>query len=278
MGRPRIVICSETKNRDRKTQEPALLRRQLQRFAALYRRRVRREKAEIGVFLCFEKPTKPMLKEAAEAGFYRSPDGSEYPRIQILTVEQLLDGSRWSIRCIGGMRRSSALRDTSPKRRQIWNCRWGWREAGAKAPKGLDQVKALTFIGSRHARCSRAGVSEAGNKSLFRSGTPSFCAVCDRACRGHVEGVGSNTLNSEKGLPNAIARKRIPIRSYRTPPIDRRNCSSAAGGQYLQSSCKNTDVYGIAIVVFSTRIWNVCPASLTCLISVSCGSDLTERS
>jgi site-specific DNA-methyltransferase (adenine-specific) len=51
-----------------------------------------REKAEIGVFLCFEKPTKPMMKEAAEAGFYRSPDGSEYPRIQILTIEQLLDG------------------------------------------------------------------------------------------------------------------------------------------------------------------------------------------
>jgi len=51
-----------------------------------------REKAEIGVFLCFEKPTKPMVKEAAEAGFYRSPDGSEYPRIQILTIEQLLDG------------------------------------------------------------------------------------------------------------------------------------------------------------------------------------------
>jgi DNA modification methylase len=53
-----------------------------------------REKAEIGVFLCFEKPTKPMVKEAAEAGFYRSPDGSEYPRIQILTIEQLLDGKQ----------------------------------------------------------------------------------------------------------------------------------------------------------------------------------------
>ncbi len=31
-----------------------------------------REKAEIGVFLCFEEPTKPMLNEAAEAGFYKS--------------------------------------------------------------------------------------------------------------------------------------------------------------------------------------------------------------
>jgi site-specific DNA-methyltransferase (adenine-specific) len=51
-----------------------------------------REKAEIGVFLCFEEPTKPMLREAAEARFYTSPDGSTYPRIQVLTIQQTLDG------------------------------------------------------------------------------------------------------------------------------------------------------------------------------------------
>jgi site-specific DNA-methyltransferase (adenine-specific) len=33
-----------------------------------------------------------MLREAAEAGFYKSADGSTYPRIQILTIQQLLDG------------------------------------------------------------------------------------------------------------------------------------------------------------------------------------------
>ncbi len=53
-----------------------------------------REKAEIGVFLCFEAPTRPMLKEAAEAGFYKSPDGTSYPRMQIFTVEQLLLGKQ----------------------------------------------------------------------------------------------------------------------------------------------------------------------------------------
>jgi hypothetical protein len=51
-----------------------------------------REKAEIGVFLCFEPPTKPMLKEAAEAGFYKSTDGTTYPKLQILTIQQILDG------------------------------------------------------------------------------------------------------------------------------------------------------------------------------------------
>ena len=50
-----------------------------------------RDNAEIGVFLCFEQPTKPMLKEAAEAGFYKSSDGTSYPRLQILTTQQLLN-------------------------------------------------------------------------------------------------------------------------------------------------------------------------------------------
>ena len=53
-----------------------------------------REKAEIGVFLCFEPPTRPMLREAAEAGFYSSTDGTTYPRIQILTIEDVLHGKQ----------------------------------------------------------------------------------------------------------------------------------------------------------------------------------------
>jgi DNA modification methylase len=55
---------------------------------------IERDKAELGVFVCFEQPTRPMLKEAAEAGFYKSSDGTSYPRLQILTVEQLLNGQQ----------------------------------------------------------------------------------------------------------------------------------------------------------------------------------------
>ena len=51
-----------------------------------------REKAEIGVLLTFEPPTKPMRTEAASAGFYESPWG-KHPKLQILTVAELLDGS-----------------------------------------------------------------------------------------------------------------------------------------------------------------------------------------
>ncbi|MDO8578423.1 MAG: site-specific DNA-methyltransferase [Dehalococcoidales bacterium] len=51
-----------------------------------------REKADIGVFLTLEKPTKPMIEEAALKGFYHSPLGRDYPRLQILTIEELLSG------------------------------------------------------------------------------------------------------------------------------------------------------------------------------------------
>jgi hypothetical protein len=42
-----------------------------------------------------EAPTKPMQKEAAEAGFYKPPGLAErYPRIQILSIEELLEGKK----------------------------------------------------------------------------------------------------------------------------------------------------------------------------------------
>lgn len=54
-----------------------------------------REKAAIGVYLTLEPPTKPMLTEAVEKGFYHSPGWNrDYPRIQIVTVEDLLTGKQ----------------------------------------------------------------------------------------------------------------------------------------------------------------------------------------
>jgi hypothetical protein len=55
---------------------------------------IEREEAEIGVFLCFEEPTKPMIREAAEAGLYQTTDGTTYPRIQILTIQDVLGGKQ----------------------------------------------------------------------------------------------------------------------------------------------------------------------------------------
>ena len=52
-----------------------------------------REKAEIGVLITLQEPTKPMRTEAAGAGFYTSPWG-RHPRLQVLTVAELLEGKR----------------------------------------------------------------------------------------------------------------------------------------------------------------------------------------
>ncbi len=53
---------------------------------------IEREKADIGVFITLEKPTRPMMEEAAMMGFYHSPLGRDYPRLQILTIEEILGG------------------------------------------------------------------------------------------------------------------------------------------------------------------------------------------
>jgi len=53
---------------------------------------IQREKAEIGVLITLEEPTKPMRTEAASADFYTSPFQGKHPRLQILTIEQLLSG------------------------------------------------------------------------------------------------------------------------------------------------------------------------------------------
>jgi DNA modification methylase len=54
-----------------------------------------REKAAIGALITLREPTKPMLTEAAAAGFYESEDfPGRYPRLQILTIAELLAGTR----------------------------------------------------------------------------------------------------------------------------------------------------------------------------------------
>lgn len=55
---------------------------------------VDREKAEMGIFLTLEPPTKPMELEAVSQGFYRSPLGKDYRKMQILTIEGLLKGKK----------------------------------------------------------------------------------------------------------------------------------------------------------------------------------------
>lgn len=54
---------------------------------------VKREKAQIGIFVTLADPTKPVLTEAIKEGFYETLYG-KFPRLQILTVEELLEGKK----------------------------------------------------------------------------------------------------------------------------------------------------------------------------------------
>ena len=54
-----------------------------------------REKAPIGALITLREPTRPMLTEAAAAGFYEPKDfPGRYPRLQILTIAELLEGKK----------------------------------------------------------------------------------------------------------------------------------------------------------------------------------------
>ncbi|RPI60156.1 MAG: site-specific DNA-methyltransferase [Planctomycetaceae bacterium] len=61
-----------------------------------------RENAEMGVFITLEEPSGPMNAEAATAGMYASPwDKQSYPRVQILTISDLLaDSHKPNPRCL----------------------------------------------------------------------------------------------------------------------------------------------------------------------------------
>ena len=56
---------------------------------------VEREKAAIGVLISMEDPTKPMQTEAVTAGFFESKTwGKKYPKVQLLTIAELLAGKK----------------------------------------------------------------------------------------------------------------------------------------------------------------------------------------
>ncbi len=62
-----------------------------------------REGAEIGAFITLNVPTGPMKAEAANAGFYEPEyfPGKNYPRIQILTIRELLSGKQLQYPSLG---------------------------------------------------------------------------------------------------------------------------------------------------------------------------------
>lgn len=59
---------------------------------------IEREKSEIGILITLEPATKPMVKEAFQKGYYKAKTIKEnYPRLQILTIEELFAGKKPNI-------------------------------------------------------------------------------------------------------------------------------------------------------------------------------------
>ena len=59
---------------------------------------VEREKADLGLFITLEDPTREMRSEAANAGFYHSEIWQrDYPRMQIRTIAELLNGHGFDV-------------------------------------------------------------------------------------------------------------------------------------------------------------------------------------
>lgn len=53
-----------------------------------------REKAQIGAFVTLKPATKDMRTEAVSAGFYESEHYGRFPKLQILTIEEILGGAK----------------------------------------------------------------------------------------------------------------------------------------------------------------------------------------
>ena len=84
---------------------------------------VDREKAALGVLVTLEDPTRPMITEAASAGFYRSPGWQmDYPKIQILTVEELLSGAKIQMpQAYGTFKQAQRVKESGPKQGTLFN-------------------------------------------------------------------------------------------------------------------------------------------------------------
>ena len=74
-----------------------------------------REDAALGLLITLETPTRDMVKEAVSKGFYKNPlTGKDYPRIQILTIEQLFNKHRPNIpNIISHIKKAEAINPTS---------------------------------------------------------------------------------------------------------------------------------------------------------------------
>ncbi len=79
---------------------------------------VERERAKIGLFITLARPTGPMKKEAVKAGFYDTEYGT-FPKLQILTIEELFAGKKPNIPLVDPSVFKKAMRDASSRQAKL---------------------------------------------------------------------------------------------------------------------------------------------------------------
>ena len=79
---------------------------------------VERERAKMGVLVMLGDPTVTMRREAAAAGFYKTEYGS-FPKIQILTIEDLFNGQKPHMPWIDPSVFKKAKREDTTKQGQL---------------------------------------------------------------------------------------------------------------------------------------------------------------
>ena len=58
---------------------------------------IKRENAAMGFFICLQTPTKKMLQEADELGFYSLHSGRQFAKLQVRTIKELIEGKEFDL-------------------------------------------------------------------------------------------------------------------------------------------------------------------------------------
>ena len=68
------------------------------------------------MFICIEDIKAPMREEAAKAGFYKSDfQDTKHPRLQLMTIAELMDGKRLDLPALASMSSQDATFKKAPK-------------------------------------------------------------------------------------------------------------------------------------------------------------------
>jgi site-specific DNA-methyltransferase (adenine-specific) len=82
---------------------------------------IEREDAAAGIFITLEPATREMEKEAVAAGFYHNPlVKRDFPKIQILTIEELLNGAEPKLPIVRGtFKQAERVKDSDTKQKKM---------------------------------------------------------------------------------------------------------------------------------------------------------------